>query len=274
MDAPAHTATRPLEGRTVVVTRPRAANDELTRLLEERGATVILCPTIEVVEPDSWDALDAAIAGIADYHWIVFTSANGVRFFFRRFAKLCGEKSSLPDSLTVGAIGAATAKALEDAGARADVIARDSKAEGMLETIIERAGGREKLRGMRFLIPRARVAREVLPVELGRLGARVDAVEAYQTIKPQTDVESLLRLFQDGKVDVITFTSSSTVSNFAALIGRKDLSELMKNTLVACIGPVTAATAFEYGLTNIAQPEVYTAAALVETIVRHQTTSS
>lgn len=259
---------RPLDGRTVVVTRPRTATDELTQILEELGATVISCPTIEVGEPDSWEALDAAIARLASYHWLLFTSANGVRFFFRRFAKLCSEKTSLPAGLTVGAIGAATAKALEGAGVTADVIARDSKAEGMLEAIIERAGGREKLQGLRFLIPRARIAREVLPVELGRLGAHVDAVETYQTVKPEGGGEDIIRLFRDGTVDVITFTSSSTVTNFAALVGLQDLSELLKNITVACIGPITAATAAEYGLVNVAQPEVYTAAALAEAIVR------
>jgi uroporphyrinogen III methyltransferase/synthase len=165
----------------------------------------------------------------------------------------------------VCAIGPATAKAIENAGIHVDVIAADSKAEGALRAIIEHAGGESKIRGLRFLIPRARIAREVLPVELGRLGARVDAVETYQTVKPDTDIENIIRLLNEA---AITFTSSSTVANFAALVGAENLSSLLQNTLVACIGPVTAATALEHGLSKIVQPEVYNTRALVEAIVK------
>jgi uroporphyrinogen III methyltransferase/synthase len=255
-----------LKGLKVLVTRGRGQSDEMTSLLEKAGATVIHCPTIEISEPESWDRLDDALARLENYDWVVFTSVNGVDFFYRRLAEKYGEQARLPDHLITCAIGPATAKALAKR-ARVDVVAKDSKAEGALAAIIEQAGGRENIRGLRFLIPRARIARELLPVELTELGAQVYAVEAYRTLIPHTDGERIKRLITEAPVDVITFTSSSTVSNFAAIVGANDLSGLLKGALVACIGPITAATARDYGLRNIIQPDDYTAAALVESII-------
>jgi uroporphyrinogen III methyltransferase/synthase len=258
----------PLEGKTILVTRPLAQSKEITMFIEGLGARAIHCPTIEVVAPSDWSALDTAIKELATYDWIVFTSANGADFFFRRLAEKPCDAASSMNHLVVCAIGPATAKAIESAGVCVDVVAADSRAEGALATIIEHAGGENRVRGLRFLIPRARIAREVLLTELGKLGAHVDAVEAYQTVKPDTGIESVIRLLNEGAIDAITFTSSSTVTNFAALAGVKNLSNLLQNTLVACIGPVTAATAREHGLRNIIQPEIYNATALVEAIAK------
>jgi len=168
----------------------------------------------------------------------------------------------------VCAIGPATARAVEAAGALAHVTASDSKAEGALTAIIDHVGGEENVRGLRFLIPRARVASEILPGGLRSLGAHVDAVETYQTVKPDVHPEAIIRLFKENSIDAITFTSSSTVSNFAELAGLTDLSDLLATTLVACIGPVTAETAASHGLKRVIQPELYNAAALVESIVK------
>src|SRR5215216_597912 len=260
--------SQPLAGKTILITRPLAQSKEMTLLVEGLGARAVHCPTIEVVEPSDCTALDAAIKQLATYNWIVFTSANGANFFFHRLAEKLFNVAPSMNHLVVCAIGPATAKAIENAGVRVDVTAADSKAEGALQAIIEHAGGESGIRGLRFLIPRARIAREILPIELGRLGAHVDAVETYQTVKPDTDIESIIRLLKEGAADAITFTSSSTVANFAALVGAADLSSLLQNTLVACIGPVTAATALEHGLRNIVQPEVYNTSALVEAIVK------
>jgi uroporphyrinogen III methyltransferase/synthase len=259
--------TQPLKGKTVLITRPRTQSGEMTRYIEQLGATVIHCPTIEIAEPVSWAALDAAIEELATYDWLVFTSANGAEFFFRRLAEKRRDVAASINTV-ICAIGPATAKAIEKAGIRVDVIAEDSKAEGALATIIEHTGGEKKIRGLRFLIPRARIAREVLPVELSNLGAYVNAVEAYQTVKPDVQIDTIIRLFTEGAVDAITFTSSSTVSNFAALVGADDLSTLLQDTLVACIGPVTAATAIGHGITNVVQPDVYNATAMVEALVK------
>ncbi len=259
---------QPLKGKTVMITRQRAQAKEMTEMLESLGASVIHCPTIKIIEPDSWAALDAAIEKINTYDWVVFTSANGAEFFFRRLAERRKEGVPSIARLRVCAIGPATAKAIDAAGVRVDVTATDSKAEGALRAIIEHAGGEEKMKGLRLLIPRARIAREVLPSELARLGAEVDAVETYQTVKPDINIKVVIRLFAEGRIDAITFTSSSTVSNFARLVGASDLSNLLHGVLIACIGPVTAQTAIEHNLEKIVQPEAYNSPALVETIVR------
>lgn len=261
-------ADQPLKGKTIVITRARDQAGQITQMIECLGASVIHCPTIEIIEPESWAALDAAIHKIETYDWIIFTSANGAEFFFQRLAALGKDAVSSVSSLTVCAIGPATAKAIEKAGIRAAVIATDSKAEGALKAIIEHCGGKEKVRGLRLLIPRARIAREVLPLELTKLGAEVDAVETYQTIKPDIDRKSFARLFAQKKIDAITFTSPSTVNNFAATFETSDLSILLEGVLIACIGPVTAQAAARFKLKNIKQPESYNSEALVDMIVR------
>lgn len=258
----------PLLQKTVVVTRARAQSVEMTSELEALGATVIHCPTIEVIPPDSWASLDASIERITEYDWIVFTSANGVDFFFRRLRERRIEGVEALAGRVICAIGPVTASALEAAGAVAQVIASDSRGEGVLKAIVDHLGRADLVRGISFLIARAKVARDVLPDGLRALGAKVDDVETYQTIKPDIERESILRLFKETSIDAITFTSSSTVSNFAALVGLPDLSELLPNTLVACIGPVTAETAAMHGLEKIVQPDVYTTSALVDLIVK------
>jgi uroporphyrinogen III methyltransferase / synthase len=257
----------PLRGKTVLLTRPRMQSEDMTRQLEAVGATVVHCPTIEVLPPHSWVQLDASIRRIKEYDWVVFTSTNGVRFFFDRLGEIEIEGAEALAGRVVCAIGPVTAKALEQAGVVAQVTASDSRAEGALRAIIDHLGGEQNVRGLQFLIPRAKVAREILPAGLRKLGARVDAVEAYQTVKPEIARESILRLFRETSIDVVTFTSSSTVSKFAALVGMTDLSDLLGNILVACIGPITAETAASYELKNIIQPKLYNAEALVESIV-------
>jgi uroporphyrinogen III methyltransferase/synthase len=258
----------PLRGKTILVTRARAQSEDITEQLEALGAAVIHCPTIEVVPPSSWAQLDASIGKIREYDWIVFTSANGARFFFRRLGEMRSEGVEALAAHVVCAIGPATARAIEAAGAVAHVTASDSKGEGALTAIIDHVGGDENVRGLRFLIPRARVAREILPAGLRSLGAHVDAVETYQTVKPDVQPERIIRLFKENSIDAITFTSSSTVSNFAELVGLTDLSDLLGTTLVACIGPVTAETAVSHGLRRIIQPEQHNAAELVGSIVK------
>lgn len=257
-----------LKGKTVLVTRALKQSEDITKQLQAVGATVVHCPTIEVLPPNSWASLDGSIRRIKEYDWVVFTSANGVRFFFDRLTEIEPGALDALTSAVVCAIGPVTARQLHASGAVAQVTASDSKAEGALRAIVDHLGGEQKLKGLRFLIPRAKLAREVLPESLRKLGARVDAVETYQTVKPELDREGLLRLFKETSIDVVTFTSSSTVSNFAALAGLTDLSELLANIIVACIGPITAETAASHGLKNIIQPDLYNTEALVDSIVR------
>jgi uroporphyrinogen III methyltransferase / synthase len=266
-DTSSGTNRSPLGGKTVLVTRGRAQSSDITAQLEALGATVIHCPSIEIAPPTSWDQLDASIGRLGEYDWIVFTSANGVEFFFRRLVEIRGDATEALAKHLTCAIGPATARALAEAGAAANVVASDSTAEGAQKAIIDYLGGPEFVRGLSFLIPRARIARDILPAGLRRLGARVDAVETYQTLKPNVERESIISLFEENSIDAITFTSSSTVANFAALLGLTDLSGLLSNTVVACIGPITAKTAAKHGLRETIQPEVYNATELVNSIV-------
>jgi uroporphyrinogen III methyltransferase/synthase len=257
---------RPLAGKTVMLTRPPTQSVEMAAKLEGLGATVIHCPTIHIVEPTSWEALDDAIGRLEGYDWLIFTSANGVAFFFRRLGERRGDGLSVVSCLQTCAVGPATARAIVSAGGRVDITARESRAEGVLAAIIEAVGGEEQLAGQRFLLPRARIARDILPAELARCGAQVDAVEAYQTIRPEVDRASLVRWITDSQVDAVAFTSPSTVTNFAALIGTVDLADCLRGILVASIGPVTTEALRSHGLTDIVQPPTYNAAALVEAL--------
>lgn len=258
----------PLNGITIVITRAIAQSAGMTEALEAMGARVIHCPTIEVAPPDSWTPLDAAIQKLTEYDWVVFTSANGVEFFFERLRENGSDDLAALKNFNICAIGPATARALEAAGATAAVVASDSKAEGALAAIIDYVGGEKHLCGLSFLIPRARLARDILPDGLRRMGALVDAVEAYQTIKPKVEHDSVARLFKENKIDAITFTSSSTVSNLVALVEPEDLSCLLAGTTAFCIGPVTAETAERYRISNIVHPQEYNSNALVAAIVK------
>ncbi|HEX8843763.1 MAG TPA: uroporphyrinogen-III synthase [Pyrinomonadaceae bacterium] len=258
---------KPLSGRTIVITRARAQAAEFAAELERLGARVISCPTIEIVEPESYALLDEAIENLYGYDWLIFTSVNGVDHFLRRLDARGIEVSEL-DELRVCAIGEATALRLREALIHVDVIPEQFKAEGAYAAIESYLGGREGLNRLAFLIPRAAVARDYLPDALEDAGARVDVVPAYRTVRPQTSergrVEALLA---GGAVDCITFTSSSTVVNFAQLFDTTDLSQLLAGVTVACIGDITAGTAKEYGLGTDILPNEYTIPALIRAIV-------
>ncbi|HUQ31663.1 MAG TPA: uroporphyrinogen-III synthase [Pyrinomonadaceae bacterium] len=258
---------RPLTGLTIVITRARAQSVEFAGELERLGAHVLSCPTIEIVEPESFALLDEAIENLYGYDWLVFTSVNGVNYFLKRLETLGREVSEL-DDLRVCAIGEATAVRLRDARIHVDVIPEQFKAEGAYVAIESYVGGRDGLNLLNFLIPRAAVARDYLPKALEEAGARVDAVTAYRTVRPQSQergrVEAMLA---GGAVDCITFTSASTVVNFAQLFDTTDLSRLLEDVVVACIGSVTAGTATEYGLRVHILPLDSTIPALTRAIV-------
>lgn len=265
-EATAEQVAKPLEGRTIIITRARAQAAEFISELERYGARVLACPTIEIVEPESYRPLDEAIDNLYGYDWLIFTSVNGVDHFLRRLTEGGRERSDL-DDLRVCAIGDATAERLREASIHVDVIPAQFKAEGVFDALALFLGGEENLRGQNFLIPRAAVARDYLPRALNAAGARADVVPAYRTIQPNTSergrVEAML---MGGAVDCITFTSSSTVNNFAQMFGTTDLSELLEGVLIACIGDITATTAARYGLNTDIQPDEYTIPALARAI--------
>jgi uroporphyrinogen III methyltransferase/synthase len=258
--------SRPLFGRRIVVTRPRAQAGVLAALLEDQGAEVVAFPTIALVPPPDPTALDRAVAAAAGYDWIVFTSVNGVRAFFDRFAAARRDVRELA-TVRLAVIGPETAAELERRLLRPAVLPDDYRAEGLLAAL---AG--EDLRGRRVLLPRAAGARAVLPETLARRGALVDEVIAYQAVAPgEADVVGLRAALAAGTLDALTFTSSSTVRHFVDLLGRAEVTRLVGagRPVVACIGPVTADTARELGLAVAVMPARYTVPALAEAVVAH-----
>jgi uroporphyrinogen III methyltransferase/synthase len=260
---------QPLRGRTIVITRALAQSAEFAAALERNGARVVACPTIEIVEPESFAPLDEAIEHLYGYDWLVFTSTNGVDFFMRRL-EAQGHDAGVLDEIQVCAIGSATADRLRDARVHVDVVPGEFKAEGVFDALANYLGGRERFDGLNFLIPRAAVARDYLPRALEEAGARADTVAAYRTVPPKTtDRARVEALLVGGAVDCITFTSSSTVTNFAQLFDTRDLGELLKDVRVACIGDITARTAADYNLSTDIQPAEFTTPALARAIADH-----
>ena len=244
---------KPLEGRTVVVTRAASQASELTDALESYGGNVLVCPTIEIREPDSYDRLDEALDHLYGYDWLIFTSANGVEFFLKRLSERGLNVADL-DEIKVCAIGQRTAEKLHDAHIHVDIVPSQSTAEGVFTSLSEFAGGNEHLRGLNILLPRAAVGRDVLPTALEEAGARVDVVATYQTVLPENLDRGRLRAMLTGSGDCIAFTSPSTIKNLARLFDTNDLGTALPGVVIACIGPVTAATAVEYGLRVDIQP--------------------
>ncbi|MFL6336093.1 MAG: uroporphyrinogen-III synthase [Pyrinomonadaceae bacterium] len=239
---------RPLEGRTVMITRAREQAAEFAAELESYGARVVACPTIEIVPPASYAQLDEALENLFGYDWLVLTSANAVAHLLARLAAAGKEVGEL-DELHVCAIGPATFARLVEAHVHVDVVPEKSRAEGVFEALEAYLGGRERFENLNFLLPRAAVARDFLPRALEAAGARCDVVEAYRTVRPETtDRARAEALLVGGGVDVITFTSPSTAHNFAQLFDTRDLRSLLAGVCVACVGAVTAETAAEYGL--------------------------
>ena len=260
---------KPLSGQRIVVTRSREQAPDLSDRLADLGAEVLEFPVIQTVEPDNWDLADTAITNLEIYDWTVFTSANAVERFFERMATHDFDARQLA-GCRIAAVGPVTAARLAERGIHPDYVPAEYRGEGVLEGFCERGVGE----GSRILIPRALEAREVLPDSLRERGAIVDVVPVYRTVPGHGDPETLARLTQ-GAVDVVTFTSSSTVKNFLELVEEglaqgadlPDLADLMGDVLIASIGPVTSDTARERGLEVGAQPESYTIPGLVDAIV-------
>jgi uroporphyrinogen III methyltransferase/synthase len=254
---------RALFGKTVVVTRARVQASELVRRLSDLGAACLECPTIKVVPPEDWNQLDAAMDNLGTYDWLVFTSVNGVSFFFERLYEKEKDVRALKD-VSTAAIGPATAKRLRDFGLQSDIIPETYQAESIVE-----AFGQEPMNGKRVLLPRAKEARPVLPVELRKMGAIVDEIAAYQTEPARENVDVLIKRLEEGSIDLLTFTSSSTVKNFKALLPPERFESLIEGVSIASIGPITAETARELGFKVDIMARDYTIDGLCEAILEH-----
>jgi uroporphyrinogen III methyltransferase/synthase len=250
----------PLFGRRIVVTRAERGVSSFARELRALGADAIEFPTIETAPPSSYETLDRTIGHIADFDWIVFTSATGVECFIGRMRMLGRDIRSLGRA-RIAAIGPATASRLRDFALAVDALPAEYRAEAIVPAL-----GHDRIRGARFLIPRAEVAREVLPEMLRAHGAaEVVVAPAYRTVKPEGAALTRMREMLAGvPIDLVAFTSSSTVHNFAAIMGAA-----ARGLKAAAIGPITAETARETGFDVVVRPSEYTIPALVAAIHEH-----
>jgi uroporphyrinogen III methyltransferase / synthase len=252
---------RPLFGKRVLMTRAKEQATELAVRLIEYGAEPVEAPTIAIVPPVDWAPVDRAITEIGRYDWIIFTSVNGVDRFMTRLS-IHGKDSRCLAGRRLCCIGPRTALELERFGVKADVIPAEYQAEGVLATLQQ-----SDLKKSRILIPRAEVAREVLPDELRAQGAHVDVVPVYRTLVPTQGAEGWRQDLAEHRLHIVTFTSSSTVRNFITMLGgMESVRPLVQSVTIACIGPITTKTAEEYGLTVSIMPRENTIPALVDAI--------
>ncbi|PYN04489.1 MAG: hypothetical protein DME07_03455 [Candidatus Rokuibacteriota bacterium] len=251
---------QPLKGRTIVVTRARAQAQRFVQLLEAAGARVLQAPTIVIEPPASWEPLDTALAALDSFTWLIFTSVNGVAMVDRRLVAR-GIPWAAIARKRVAAIGPATADALAEHGVRVEAVPAEYRAEGLVERLRAVLGPAD-----RVLLPRAKDTRDILVVELRRLGVSVTEVPAYQTRRVEDGVVRLREALASGNVDAVTFTSSSTARNFAEQFSEDERSAWRGKTAVASIGPITAATAAEYGLATDVMPTEYTIPALARAL--------
>ena len=263
MTVRANATARPLAGRRILITRAREQASRFRSLLEGAGAEVIEIPAIRIEPPESWEPLDSAIAELKQFQWVVFTSVNGVENFRQRMATNGMDLGALARR-QVAAIGPATAEALKELGVSPRVVPDEYRAEGLLERL------RAHIRpGDRVLLPRAAETRDLLVKELGRLGADVTEVAAYRTVAVREGAPLLRRALESGTVDVVTFTSSSTVRHLVAMFAPGEAATLLRHVVVACIGPITAQTAAELGLSTHIMPAEYTIPALARAIIEY-----
>jgi len=261
----------PLAGLRIVVGRARHQASALSYGVRELGAQIIEIPFIEIRKPRSYKPLDAALKKLHTYDWLILTSVNGVEAVWGRLHKLRLTKRHLKH-LKVAAIGPATKKAIEKRGIKVNVVPEEYVAESVVESL------RKQIAGKRVLLARAKVARDVIPRELRKLGARVDVVEAYETVVPHSSRARLQAILKDARrrPHVITFTSSSTVRNFVALLGknvwrgrpRPRKASPIDGIRLASIGPVTSSTLRELGLPVDVEAKEYTIPGLIKALAR------
>ena len=256
---------RPLFGKRIVVTRTREQASELVAGLEENGANCLEYSTIKIEPVDSYEVLDEELDRLEEYHWILFTSLHGVKYFFERLYARGMDARSMKGPC-VAAVGKATADLLMEYGVRADLLPHVFTGEGLAESLLDQG-----VEGRNILIPRAEEGRRILPEMLRGAGAQVTVVPIYKNVAPEGKREQLRDELESGKVDMVTFTSSSTVRNFLAMVGADSASELkrlMHEVTIAAIGPITAKTVTDNGLTVDIQPESHTIKDMVHEIVK------
>lgn len=252
--------SQPLRNKLILVTRPEAQAKEFVALLREIGAEPLLFPTIRIVPPRDWADVDKALSMLKQYDTLIFTSVNGVQYFFHRLAEK-GMDCGVLRTKRICTIGPETANQIEGFGLHVDIVPDEYRAEGII-TELENDG----IEGRIFLLPRAEEARSILPEKIKENGGNITVVSVYRTIKEHGNIKKIEKLLKERAIQIITFTSSSTVKNFAELFPGNDIVKLIKGCLVACIGPITADTAASLGIETDIMPEKYTIHGLVEAI--------
>lgn len=277
---------KPMFGHRILVTREHM---EGFGELEELGAELVLFSTVEIVPPVSWDELDSCIEKIGSYDWVIFTSANGVKYFFSRLFEKGVDIRELK-GIRICAIGTKTAARIRKFGLKVDLIPEEFRAEGLIEAFTkesrrQQAEGRSResaknippsasnleprtsnrLDGVRFLLPRAEVAREIFPEKIRELGGVIDVPVTYRAVKPEYHGKRLRRFLKEGRVTIATFTSAATFDNFREIMG-EDADELLGKVAIAVIGPVTAKAVEKAGLKVEIMPALATVEAMAEEI--------
>jgi uroporphyrinogen-III synthase len=274
-----------LQGRRILITRTHEQAGTFSEQLRTLGATPVEFPTIRVVPPEDWGPLDNALKRLCEadwYDWLVFTSANGVRICFERLQKMGYDGRSLGD-VRVAAIGPATAVELARFGVTVDLVPAEFIAEGIAVALLNDAmKWGESLEGKKVLLARAAEARNALVTELQQAGASVEVVAAYRTVGVTYEDgrgREIVRLLEAQQLDILTFTSSSTVRNFMQWLMQCDIdvaNALLSSSTqharpkIACIGPITSQTAREFGLDVHIEAQEYTIAGLIEAIIRDE----
>ena len=255
---------QPLKGMRILVGRARHQAGALSAELRRLGATVVEIPFIEIRKPRSFRPLDTALTNLAGYDWLILTSVNGVEAMWERMKKRRLSNSVL-SHLHIAAIGPATRKAIEQRGSMVDVVPKQYVAESVVRSL------KNRVKGKRVLLVRAKLARDVIPEELRQAGARVDVVEAYETVVPQGSRRRLQAALKrvGGRPHVVTFASSSTVRNFVELLGlgKRARDRALAGIRMASIGPVTSATLREFAFSVDISAKEFTIPGLVQAIV-------
>jgi len=256
---------KPLFGKKIVVTRARVQASGLVDKLRQLGAHCVEIPTIKVVAPEDNTPLVDAVKSLDQYEWIIFTSVNGVKYFFKTLFAQGLDVRALGNH-QFACIGPVTRDELEKFGIISDVLPKTYRAESVVDAFKDRGISDKKI-----LLPRAMEARTILPEELRNMGAHVHEVTAYETQQVSNAKNELMALLKDGEIDMVTFTSSSTVKNFMALIPEQDRAPLLSKVIHACIGPITEDTAISLGLAPQIVADTYTIDGLVDVIVAYYT---
>ena len=263
---------KPLFGQRILVTRKHSGEFEL---LEELGAEIIEFPTIEIVPPITWDELDKSIDKIETYNWLIFTSANGIRFFFKRFFERDKDIRELK-GIKICAVGSKTALEVKKYGMKVDLVPEEFNAEGLVEAFLKehreqnlptgQAGTEHRLKGLKILLPRAEVAREIFPEKVKEMGGEIDIATAYRAVTPEIHGKRLNRFLKEGKISIATFTSAATFNNFMSIMDH-DAHGLLRGVAIAVIGPVTARAVEKAGLKVSIMPKQATIEAMIQGII-------